>query len=281
MQYEKQNPEGLKLKEYPRLADFAEVCEIVSRCMGNTAGQFIQAYFANIELQTREVIESDLVGKAIEIFINRYQKKNKATEWHGTISNLFEPLTKIANHSLKINIKNGKLWPQAPNSLSRKINEIKANLREIGITVEKVSADNNAKQWIIKKNQNLKENEDISTKSPEPTDTPKPSQITNDNNNSLDDGQNVQNHSQLNTKLDTVDSVDIYNTSSKDSYSKKEIAISEGQQEPSKSTGQLSNTNISSIANYTKVSQVLGNYVAFDFEWDTDTHVMEASIFCR
>ena len=89
-------------------------------------------------MQTREVIESDLVGKAIEIFINRYQKKNKASEWRGTISNLFEPLTEIADNNLKINTKNGKLWPQAPNSLSRKINEIKANLREIGITVEKV-----------------------------------------------------------------------------------------------------------------------------------------------
>ena len=139
MQYEQQNPEGLKLREYPRLADFAEVCEVISRCMGNPSDQFIRAYFANIELQTREVIESDLVGKAIEIFIKRYQKKNKASEWCGTISNLFEPLTEIAENNLKINIKNGKLWPQAPNSLSRKINEIKANLREIGIVVEKVS----------------------------------------------------------------------------------------------------------------------------------------------
>ena len=80
------------------------VCEIISRCMGNAPDQFIQAYFANIELQTREVIESDLVGKAIEILINNYQKKNKVTEWRGTISTLFEPLTQIAENNLRTRI---------------------------------------------------------------------------------------------------------------------------------------------------------------------------------
>jgi hypothetical protein len=72
--------------------------------MGNAPDQFIQAYFANIELQTREVIESDLVGKAIEILINNYQKKNKVTEWRGTISTLFEPLTQIAENNLRTRI---------------------------------------------------------------------------------------------------------------------------------------------------------------------------------
>jgi hypothetical protein len=29
------------------------------------------------------------------------------------------------------------LWPSAPNSLSRKLNEVKTNLREVGITIER------------------------------------------------------------------------------------------------------------------------------------------------
>jgi hypothetical protein len=42
---------------------------------------------------------------------------------------------------------------------------------------------------------------------------------------------------------------------------------------------QVSQTNGSSVTKHAKVSQVLENYVAFDFEWDTDTHVMEAASF--
>jgi hypothetical protein len=52
LKFQKQNPDGLKLSEYPRLADFAEVGEIISRCMGSKPGKFIEAYFRNIELQT-------------------------------------------------------------------------------------------------------------------------------------------------------------------------------------------------------------------------------------
>ena len=70
LKFQKQNPDGLRLREYPRLADFAEVGEIISRCMGNKPGKFIEAYFRNIDLQTRDVVENDVVGKAIEIFID-------------------------------------------------------------------------------------------------------------------------------------------------------------------------------------------------------------------
>ena len=34
LRYRKENPEKIKLKEYPRMADFAESGEIVSRCIG-------------------------------------------------------------------------------------------------------------------------------------------------------------------------------------------------------------------------------------------------------
>ena len=80
MNFQSQNPDGLKLREYPRLADFAEVGEIVSRCIGNEPGKFIEAYFRNIDLQTRDIVENDVVGKAIEIFID--SKVTSFMEWN-------------------------------------------------------------------------------------------------------------------------------------------------------------------------------------------------------
>jgi hypothetical protein len=54
LKFQKQNPDGLKLSEYSRLADFAEIGEIISRCMGYKPGKFIDAYFRNIDLQTTD-----------------------------------------------------------------------------------------------------------------------------------------------------------------------------------------------------------------------------------
>ena len=70
MKFQKQNPDGLWLREYPRLADFTEVGEIISRCMGNEPNKFLDAYIRNIDLQTRDIVENDVVGKAIEILID-------------------------------------------------------------------------------------------------------------------------------------------------------------------------------------------------------------------
>jgi hypothetical protein len=50
------------------------------------------------------------------------------------MSELYSKLEQIAD-ILKVN-RHAKLWPKAPNSLSRRINEVKTNLREIGIVID-------------------------------------------------------------------------------------------------------------------------------------------------
>jgi hypothetical protein len=42
---------GINLKELPRMADFAEIAEIASRCMDYDDNEFLKAYDRNIELQ--------------------------------------------------------------------------------------------------------------------------------------------------------------------------------------------------------------------------------------
>ncbi len=51
-----------EIKGLPRMADFAEIGEIISRCMGNRKDAFINAYYRNIKLQTEEAIAANLLG---------------------------------------------------------------------------------------------------------------------------------------------------------------------------------------------------------------------------
>jgi hypothetical protein len=55
-------------------------------------------------------------------------------EWKGTATQLLGELNEIAI-SLKINITKSNAWPKSPNALSRKLNEVKTILREIGIDI--------------------------------------------------------------------------------------------------------------------------------------------------
>jgi hypothetical protein len=203
------------------------------------------------------------------------------------MTELLELLTKIAEENLKIHVKNSKLWPHAPNILSRKINEIKADLRNIGIIIERSSVDNSNKQWTIKRShdsdigtyinavrnnisyqqeiirkQNYDKTEHISTIS---TDRLKPencAQIAKDI--SVNTPFNT---AQVSTDIPTVryDQNCAYITSA------------------SRSVDSVDNCLLSSHddhqAKLPKVAETLGSYLAFDFEWDINTHVIEAASF--
>ena len=117
-----------EIKGLPRMADFAEIGEIISRCMGNEGNEFLTAYYRNIDLQIEEGIAANLVGNTILKFMEN------RSEWKGTATELLAELEEVASE-LKINTHD-KSWPKAPNTLSRRINEVKTNLREIGIIID-------------------------------------------------------------------------------------------------------------------------------------------------
>jgi hypothetical protein len=56
---------SIEFEKLPRMADFVESGEIISRCIGNKDNQFINAYYENIKLQTEEIFETNLVASAI------------------------------------------------------------------------------------------------------------------------------------------------------------------------------------------------------------------------
>lgn len=125
----KNNGIKVELNGLPRLADFAEYAELISRCMGNPDNAFLTAYYNNINLQTEQVLESSPIATALVHLMGTQG------EWNGSASDLLSELEKIAV-SLKIDIRNGKSWPKQPNYLSRRLAEIRSNLREIGIIVD-------------------------------------------------------------------------------------------------------------------------------------------------
>jgi DNA-binding transcriptional MerR regulator len=122
---------SIEFEKLPRMADFAEVAEIISRCMGNKDNQFIDAYYDNIKLQTEEILETSLVASAILKFMDDRK------EWNGNATELLEQLDHVVSQKT---LKN-KFWPKASNSLSRRMNEVKTNLREVGLVIEEGDAD--------------------------------------------------------------------------------------------------------------------------------------------
>lgn len=127
------------------MADFAEVAEIISRNMGNKENKLLEVYHKNIGLQTEQALEASPVAATIIEFMR------SRTYWIGTTTGLLEELEQIAG-SLKIKTKQNRLWPAAPNRLSRKLNEIKTSLRQIGIIIDRLTdTKTNTKKVEIRK----------------------------------------------------------------------------------------------------------------------------------
>jgi hypothetical protein len=148
---QKERDGGIKLDKLPRMADFAITAELISRCMGNKDNEFVDAFNENIQVQVAESISANLVASAIVKFMEDLGDKAKReydTEccsllWFGTATILLTELERVADE-LKINT-NQKSWPKGPSALSRRINEVKVNLLEVNIKVEKCFLDKEGK----------------------------------------------------------------------------------------------------------------------------------------
>lgn len=128
--------------ELPRMADWAEWCEIISRCIGNKDGAFLEAFKNNRTIQIEQIIESSQVATCLTYYVDNNEDifdklgVDGVPNWgfEGTASDLLDTLQLIAP-SLGIDARN-KWWPKAPNALSRRLNEIAHTLREAGIEIE-------------------------------------------------------------------------------------------------------------------------------------------------
>ena len=146
LQIKKQS--SIRLDKHPRMVDFAELAEIISRSMGYSDNQFIKVYYNNIGLQTQEALEANPLAYTIIKLISQVDKNY----WIGTATHLLNELDTIADQDLKIKISKLRSWPKSPGFLSRKIPEVKTLLREVGIVIERpVDTGTNTKLIEIRK----------------------------------------------------------------------------------------------------------------------------------
>jgi len=140
---------------YPRMADFAEWGEIISRCMGYGDNEFLEAYYENIANQNDEVIESSPVAEALLLFMFEMEKEY----WEDTPTRLYRELTDIIDQ-IKPELKRSKEWPKASNKLTSILNSVANNLREKGIEVITGERDSYGNRIIkvsnLRKNNRLK-----------------------------------------------------------------------------------------------------------------------------
>ena len=139
---------GIKLSNgLSRMADFEEYAEIISRCMGYPEGEFLRVYQDNIGVQIDEAIQASPLSMAVvELMKDEIIKDEKTGEEIGikpkepltmTPTDLHIELENIAVTKLNLSVSKIKSWPKSPNQLSRRLNEVKTNLREKGIVIER------------------------------------------------------------------------------------------------------------------------------------------------
>lgn len=118
----------IKLAKLPRMADFALWGCAIAEALGYTKEEFLDAYYNNMEEANEETIFDHVVAHSI------YEFMKNQPYWSGTASKFLEELKEVAIDS-NIDIKD-RLFPKSPSALSKRLNEIKSNLEDVGILVE-------------------------------------------------------------------------------------------------------------------------------------------------
>ncbi len=125
----------LDLPALQRMADFSRWGAAVATALGFEPSSFSDAYTTNIEAQTREAVESDLVGAAMLALLDGRD------EWQGTPTELLMALEDAGERArLFRRNANGKVdargWPGAPHILSRRLRQVASNLADLGFVID-------------------------------------------------------------------------------------------------------------------------------------------------
>lgn len=119
---------SIELDDIYRMSDFTEWGYAVAEAAGIGGQRFLDAYANNQSRANDEAVASHPVASAVIALM-----ANK-TSWYGNASDLLTDLTAIANVE-NIDTKSF-LWPKLPNGLSRRLNEVKTNLEQLGFIIE-------------------------------------------------------------------------------------------------------------------------------------------------
>jgi energy-coupling factor transporter ATP-binding protein EcfA2 len=120
------NIDTVKLISYPRMADFAKWVTAAEPALDWKPETFLNAYRQNIHEVTSLTLDADLVGTAVNVFM-----EDKPT-WEGTATELLNRLEGTADDRTK----KAHDWPKAPHVLSGKLRRSATALRTHGIEIK-------------------------------------------------------------------------------------------------------------------------------------------------
>lgn len=133
----------------PRMADFAEMGELIARCLGYEEGKFTEVYNANIGFTNEEALNASPVATAVQHLMDR-----QAT-WTGFNADLLSALNEMIDRTPGIRwISKDKEWPNTPIKLSYKLTEVIPNLLNICIVIERTYDDHKKSNRITIVNNN-------------------------------------------------------------------------------------------------------------------------------
>jgi hypothetical protein len=122
---------GIKLKKYPRMADFAHWGYAINEAIQAGGGNlFLKAYENNILTQNEKAVEVNPVAVAIMNLI----KSDVVGEITGTPEYIYKKLISHARQ-YDLDYTHDKFWPKNSSWLIRKLEEIIPNLDKLGISV--------------------------------------------------------------------------------------------------------------------------------------------------
>ena len=141
---EKYDEVGKNVKPNHRLADFVIWGEIISRVIGNRDNEFLDAWHQNVQQQNVTAVQNNpFAGLVVDYVFNFHY--NNQTEIQIEPMQLYLDLRNRADDR-KLDINRAKWFPQSPEWMTRKIQEIKMDLKAANILVE-VGRDSN-QRWI-------------------------------------------------------------------------------------------------------------------------------------
>lgn len=119
------NRKSVKLKELPRMADFALNVTAAESALGWKKGEFIDLYKRKILEANSVALENNPLAQGVIHFMAR------KTVWRGSATDLLVNL----KDSVPWSIQKQKGWPVAANLLSRRLSKVAADLKAAGIRV--------------------------------------------------------------------------------------------------------------------------------------------------
>lgn len=121
--------DSVVLDEVGRMADYCYWGYAIGEVLGISGELFLDAYLRNQDSINEVALESNPVGAALMAMM-----QNKR-EFSSSMSIILDELEKVAIEQ-RINIRQKK-WPKDASALSRRMNEIKSNLEEVGILFDR------------------------------------------------------------------------------------------------------------------------------------------------